>query len=286
MHNNIQKQFLYSYNRNKQIVKNNNNVKFDVVYGNEINVNSNINNFIIKENGLYKINYCVYVSSIFPVFLGLYKNEKLIPGSKYGNTLDNIFLVNIKKLINNLCILLELNNDYLANKLISENPNSEINNFIEYLKMILNNKFDNDVNHLINDFDKMRKTIDNLDDPAIFNLYSNNNDVKSLYNIYNTIIELIKNNIDDIFNQILNNPIVKICGTTFVELNCNDIVNLKNLSNYTIRIPLIDSLENPNAINAYIDIEKKCDSVNISQNYYINNQNKNNDIYNMENKTP
>lgn len=262
-----QNSFLYSYNRNRQIVQNNDIVKFDIVYGNEIIANNNINYFTITQKGLYKINYCVYVSSIFPVFLGLYKNNKLIPGSKYGNMTDNFFLINIKKLIDNLSTLVNVNDKFSEIKLISSNPNEKINEYIDLFNVLLNNQFSIDVNNLKDNMKILKNFIDDLDTADNINIDN------ALYNVYNTIIELIKNNIDDIYHKILYPPIIEIRGTTFVECDIGDIIDLKNLSNYTIIIPIINSFDNPNGINANIDIEKKFDICNISKNYYINNQN-------------
>jgi hypothetical protein len=278
MSNNNQYPFLYLYNRNKQIVQNNDIINFDFGYGNNIlNYDNDLNNFIITQNGLYKINYNINISSIFPVSVGLYNNNKLIPGSKYGNTIDNTYSTNVNKIIENLQTLEKLTNQYLEIGIIKPNIDTEkiITEMRVYLQTTLNPKFMVDVNVLRDTIKKYKTIIDQLDNPELFNNNTNNNNMTDLYSVYNTIVEIIKDNFDDIYNQILNPPVVNIIGCTYTHLKKHDKINFKNLSSYTITVPIIPSYYNPNAINANMTIEKLSDSCNINTNYYINNEYKN-----------
>ena len=189
--------------QNDEFVKPTNNYNFDI-FDKEMEQDFSLNDILIKENNVYKIN-------IKPN-----ENKNIIINNNLNN-INNINFTNKKKnMINNNMMNnnFDINNNINMHKVINDNTNS--NNIFNYKN--INN--DNNMNNLFNMTNMMNNNMNNMNN--MDNIINNNMINKNIIN------NVVNNNNMNFLNNFINNEDMNDMN------NMNDINNIKDLNNNKI----------------------------------------------------
>ena len=252
------------------IIKNIKNLKINLIFNNpnflniilKINSKININNifFIINTIHIAKFNFCLSnflnlniskknIINHYPNFT-IFINENLFIDNNYHNNITSeIYYFNINNIFNKIYYLSTIN-IFLKNNncnftqllylLFSiKLDNNKLNNFIDNI-IKLNNSFDFNCMLNTNFFNNIQKKfLDYYDENCIKIFIKSYHNITTIYNFYDSLYLLLKNNkfnIDLAVNNIMNNMII------YIENNNLEINNL-SINNLEINNLEINKLE-------------------------------------------